>query len=89
MNHNQLVGVGTMGLLSKQALTLRKIGHVTGGTVDKTPTRNQEQKVDDRRQQLVLNSSPTVPQSLTELFRRDFTLPKPLSEPCIDRGSFG
>lgn len=42
-NHNQAVGVGTMAPLSKQALTLAKIDHVTGGTVDKTPTRKQEQ----------------------------------------------
>lgn len=50
LNLNQLVGVGTMALLSKQALTLTEIGRVTGGTVDKTPTRNQEQ-------QPILNSS--------------------------------
>ena len=43
LNHNQLVGVGTMALLSKRALTLAEIGRVTGGTVDKTPTRKQEQ----------------------------------------------
>lgn len=39
---DRLVRVGTMVQLSRQALTLREIGHVTGGTVDKTPTRNQE-----------------------------------------------
>lgn len=43
LNHSKLGGVGTMALLSKAALTLTEIGHVTGGTVDKTPTRNQEQ----------------------------------------------
>lgn len=43
LNHNQLVGVGTMAPLSKPALTTTEIGRVTGGTVDKTPTRNQEQ----------------------------------------------
>lgn len=43
LNHNQLVGVGTMAPLSKRALTPREIGHVTGGTVDKTPTRKREQ----------------------------------------------
>lgn len=43
LNHNQLVGVGTMAPLSKQALTPMEIGRVTGGTVDKTPTRDQEQ----------------------------------------------
>lgn len=73
----------------ERTLTATEIGRVTGGTVDKTPTNNREQWVDDGRKQDVLNSSLTVPQSLTELYRRDFTSPKPLSEPGIDRGSFG
>lgn len=43
LDQNQLVGVGTMAPDKQASVDIKEIGCATGGTVDKTPTRNQEQ----------------------------------------------